>query len=146
MKLRIPIVDDEECIRDTFKWYLEDLGHEVIVASDPMQCSVYKGHLCSEDQACIDVLFTDYRMPRMNGLEFIELMSKKGCKLAAQNKYIMSGNTADIDMDKAKELECFILEKPIRLDLLDSIIAEIECRKESPNNLPILSDMNAACK
>lgn len=124
--LRILVVDDEQCIRDTFKWFLEDLGHDVVASPNPLQCSVYNGHHCDKDCACFDVLLTDYNMPIMNGLELVEHMFERGCKLAAKNKFIMSGDTSAIDMDKAKTLGCHVLEKPITFSELECIIHEIE--------------------
>jgi hypothetical protein len=29
-KLKIMLIEDEACIRDSLTWFLEDLGHEVI--------------------------------------------------------------------------------------------------------------------
>ena len=126
MRLKILVIDDEECIRDTFKWHLEDLGHEVLTASEPMMCDVYNGHDCHKEHPCTDVLLIDYRMPRMTGLEFIELLSKRGCKSLAANRIIISGDTSPIDMDKVKQLGCQVLQKPLSLKRLEETISKVD--------------------
>jgi len=139
MNLRIFVVDDEECIRDTFKWHLESFGHEVLTAPEPLLCSVYQGHQCDHDDACGDVLLVDYNMPRMNGIEFIDQMAQRGCKGATENKFIMSGNTSDIDMAKARKLGCSVLDKPISLTQLELIIEEAKKRIDPARKLTELS-------
>jgi CheY-like chemotaxis protein len=125
MKLRITVIDDEECIRDTFKWHLEAQGHEVFTASEPMLCDIYQGNCCSSESACTDVLLIDYNMPRMTGLEFIEMMSQRGCKSPPATKIIMSGNTGDIDVERVKRLGCQVVQKPFSFAELDRIILQI---------------------
>lgn len=126
MKLRIFVIDDEESIRETFQWHLEANGHEVVVAEDPLISDIYHGCECQEDHPCGDLLFVDYMMPRMSGLEFIEMMHKRGCKGNPANKYIMSGNVNVIDMGRVKEIGCNVLQKPVTLEKIDEIVAEFE--------------------
>ncbi len=131
MRLKILVIDDEECIRDSFKWHFEDMGHEVVTATEPMLCELYNGHDCQMGSPCADVILIDYRMPRMTGLEFIELLSKRGCIILPENRVLMSGDTTSIDMDKVKQLGCQVLQKPVSLQNLDEILcaAEKNCSK-----------------
>ena len=126
MKLRIFVIDDEESIRETFQWHLEAEGHEVLVAEEPLICDIYHGCDCREEHPCGDLLFVDYLMPLMTGLEFIEMMHKRGCKGNPANKYIMSGNVNVIDMDRVKEIGCNVIQKPVTLEKIDQIIAEVK--------------------
>jgi len=119
MKLRIFVIDDEECIRDAFKWHLESLGHEVITAARPEMCSVYQGHDCSLDAACGDMLIIDYNLPIMNGLDFVEQLQRRGCKGAIRRVMLLSGSLAEIDMTRAKVLGCEVRQKPLRLAELE---------------------------
>ncbi len=126
MRLKILIIDDEECIRDSFKWHLEDMGHKVVTAPEPMLCELYSGHDCQLEHPCADLILIDYRMPRMTGLEFIELLSKRGCIIHPENRVLISGDTTSIDMAKVKQLGCQVLQKPISLDTLDKVIFAAE--------------------
>jgi len=132
--LRIFVIDDEESIRDTFKWHLEDQGHEVMACDRPSTCTVFQDHDCQKERPCGHALFVDYYLPEINGLKFIEMMEKRGCKGATRNKILMSGDTTTIDEEKARDLGCRIIQKPITLDEVDAIIEEIE-RSFSPDEM-----------
>ena len=128
MKLRIFVIDDEKSIRDTFQWHLEENGHDVIVAEEPLFCDMYHGCGCQEDHPCGDIFFVDYQMPRMTGLDFLEMIHKQGCKLNPANKYIMSGNLNVVDMDLVKAIGCNVLQKPVTLAKIDQIVEEVKQR------------------
>ncbi len=146
MKLRILVIDDEQCIRDTFKWHLEDLGHEVLTAPEPVACSIYHGHVCNESTPCGDLLFIDYQMPTMTGLEFIQFMRESGCKGSPANKYIISGNTAQIDMGIVEKLGCHVLQKPVDLEHIDRIIEKTKEGLDQNRQLTELSTLTEKTK
>ncbi|MDT8441861.1 MAG: response regulator [Desulfuromonadales bacterium] len=143
MQLRIVVIDDEECITETFHCHLSDQGHDVITASEPTTCCVYRGDRCDHEHACADILFVDLNMPRMNGLEFVELLETKGCKSVARNRVIMSGALTDEDRAKARQLGCKIIDKPISLRTIDRLIDELS------GNIPAdrqLAELNSHVK
>ena len=131
MKLKIVVIDDEESIRDTFKWLLEDLGHEVITCAEPVTCEVYSRDSCQQDTPCSDTLIIDYHMPGMNGLEFIESLVQHGCHGKTENVLLMSGDTTKIDMQKVEKLGCRVAQKPISLVFLEEWVEEIQSRKKA---------------
>ena len=124
--MKVFVIDDEECIRDSLKWYLEDLGHEVLTAPEPTSCQVYQGHDCSQSSPCGDALLIDYNMPKMNGLEFIENMKKRGCKGIAANKLLMSGNTNDICREKVQRVGCTLVQKPIDFSYVETWLKNLK--------------------
>lgn len=131
MSLKIFVIDDEVSIRDSLKWYLEDLGHEVIAVAAPVSCDVYQGHICSQTAACGEALLIDYKMPGVTGLEFIERLKERGCKGMTENMLIMSGDALAIDKQKAAELGCRIVQKPMSFTQLDAWLDEIMRRKNA---------------
>ncbi len=131
LSLKIFVIDDERSIRDSLKWYFEDLGHEVTVAAAPASCDVYQGHRCSQAVACGDALLIDYNMPGMTGLEFVERLKTRGCKGITSNMLIMSGNTLAIDLKKATELGCQVMQKPVSFAQLELWLGEIEQRRNA---------------
>ena len=141
MKLRIFVIDDEKSIRDTFQWHLEENGHEVIVAEEPLICDLYRGCNCQGDDPCGDILFVDYQMPRMNGLEFIHMMHNRGCKGNPANKYLMSGNLNVVDMALVKALGCNLLQKPVTLEKIDQIVEEVKQRLPTDRQLTPLENL-----
>ena len=122
MKIRIFVIDDESSIRDTFKYYLEDLGYEVFVASEPSLSEIYVEQNWTKENPCYDIVLTDYSMPNMNGLEFVESIMKRGCNVHPLNIFIMSGNTKNIDMDKVHAIGCQVVQKPLSFWMLDQLI------------------------
>ena len=41
-RLKIMIVEDELCVRESLTWFLEDLGHEVNAGVATFSCEIYK--------------------------------------------------------------------------------------------------------
>ena len=121
--MHIVVIDDEACIRDTFKWHLEESGHKVITLDSPIGCDVFNGHDCTKDTPCGDVLFIDYLLIGCNALDFVEKMTKKGCKGILRNKFLMSGNIDMVDRERANRLGCNLIQKPINFDELDNLLA-----------------------
>jgi len=113
VKLRIFVIDDEENIRETFKWHLESLGHEVVALPDPSYCAAYVGRPCEVEDACADILIIDYSMPYMDGLSFLELLERNNCLFAAQFIMILTGNANQIDKSVADRIGCEIRQKPM---------------------------------
>ncbi len=65
MSKQILIVDDSESIREVLAFSLGNAGYQVLVAIDGMDALQYF------DGRPIDLLLTDFHMPRLNGLELI---------------------------------------------------------------------------
>ncbi|HLP78442.1 MAG TPA: ATP-binding protein, partial [Candidatus Paceibacterota bacterium] len=65
---RVLVVDDLDLLRDFTRSFLEAAGFSVLVASSATDAL----KILEETPERIDVLFTDYNMPGMNGIELIE--------------------------------------------------------------------------
>ena len=134
MKLRIFVIDDEECIRDTFRWYLEDQGHEVITAESPKTIINFSNNCNRRKHACGDVFFVDHNMPEMTGMTFLEHASKKLCKLPQRNKVLMSGALTQDLIDRAKRMGCTTMKKPVKFSQIDAFLEKATARV-SPERL-----------
>ncbi|MDP2336572.1 MAG: response regulator [Bacteroidota bacterium] len=71
MPKQILIVDDSESIREILTYSIENAGYGVMVACDGLDALQYF------DGRPIDLLLTDYHMPKLNGLELIGKVRKK---------------------------------------------------------------------
>lgn len=60
------LVDDEPLIRMGVAVFLEELGHEVMEASNGSVALK-----CLQENAAIELLLTDFRMPGLSGLDLI---------------------------------------------------------------------------
>jgi len=125
MKLRILIIDDEACVRESLAIYLADLGHEVFIAERPGPCHLECPVACSVDTFCVDLLLVDQNMPGESGLDYIRGQIKRGCRLPTSRQVLISGVvTPELEAALA-ELGCRVLHKPFRLEQLDQVIAEV---------------------
>lgn len=67
----ILVIDDEVMILDAIKIIFEDMGYEVVIASDPVKGTE---EALSRD---FDLILTDIRMPVRNGAEITEAVLAK---------------------------------------------------------------------
>jgi len=137
--VRIFIIDDEESIRDSFRMYLEDQGHEVLTADRPQACAVFQGHNCDKDYPCGHLLLIDHFLPGMNGLDFIEMMEKQGCRGMVRNKILMSGDSTAVDEDRVKRIGCKVIQKPFTFAMLDKVVDNAELAVDPDEKLADLS-------
>jgi signal transduction histidine kinase len=121
MKMNIIIVDDEVMIVESIKMGLEDKGHRVFGAFNAQQAL----DLLSNGDHRIDLVITDYAMPKMNGLELLVAIRKSHPTLPVM---IMTGYAETRMIIEALNNQCnSFIEKPVSPDLL---IAEIEKIKQ----------------
>jgi len=69
---RILVVDDELKMRRLLELSLSNLGHEVVQAGDGIEA------LACFDEAPFDLVMTDLKMPRMDGLELLRKLRERG--------------------------------------------------------------------
>lgn len=125
MSLRICVVDDEESIRDTFKWHLEEQGHDVTTFECPNEMLAHFKACHFRQTSCFDIIFVDYNMPAMSGLDLLEHSLHKICKLPLDRKVLMSGVFNNQAIMRAKKMGVKMVQKPISLLLVDKMIAQI---------------------
>lgn len=71
MKARLLVVDDEVEIRELLSRHFRYLGYEVVVAQDGVDA------LEKMEQSRIDVVISDIRMPRMDGVALLERLRRE---------------------------------------------------------------------
>jgi len=125
MKLRILIIDDEPCIRDSFAMHLSDQGHDVYVAETPALCEMMTERECRKHAPCADLLMIDENMPAIRGLEFIRRQAQRNCNLLPRHQLVMSGTVTPEKREEARDIGCRIVQKPFRLDELDAFVARV---------------------
>ena len=117
-QLRVIILEDNNNVRLTLQLLLEHRGYEVFTFSKPTICplQIQPTCRCNKNQACTDVILTDFDMPEMDGIRFIENMKKKHCK--CQHIAVMSGGLNSDIVERAKNLGCQVFEKPFEKEIL----------------------------
>ena len=116
MRPRILIFEDNDILRATLKYVLNERGYEVFTFSDPRLYRVYDSinHKCPVDYACADIIISDVSLPTKTGLELIKEQQKKGCKV--KYRALMSGHWTDSSLKEARELGCHIFCKPFNIN------------------------------
>lgn len=106
--MKILIVDDERAIRNSLKEILTDEGHTVDVEDNG--ATGYKAALATR----YDVIFTDIKMPEMDGVELLTKLVTDG----VESPIVMISGHADIStaVDCIKKGAFDFIEKPLDLN------------------------------
>jgi DNA-binding response OmpR family regulator len=115
LRPRVLIFEDNDILRSTLKYILNERGYEVFTFADPKMCQIFESVdcYCPADHACADIIISDVNMPTANGLEVIKELHQKGCKV--KYRALMSGDWTDSDLKYAHELGCHIFHKPFNI-------------------------------
>ncbi len=112
--LEVVVVDDEEQITELLKTFILCIASDIHIHTfnDPV---VAREHLAHH---AVDVLITDYKMPRLDGLQLMEAAP------AGVRKIMISGYVSEIAEEKLQKLNASFFEKPVPLRALAKIISE----------------------
>lgn len=123
----ILLVDDEDDILNLFCDCLQAAGYNIVFFDNPLEALNY----LNQDENIItncSLVITDYRMPQMSGIDFIEKIREKdtNCKV----KIILSSAFIKTDLilnnSKINNLSIDkIIEKPIRLEILKDEVQKL---------------------
>ena len=112
--LDVVVVDDEEQITDLIKTFISCVskGIRIQTFNDSIEARDYI------KRNTVDVLITDYKMPRLDGLQLMESAH------ASTRKIMISGYVSEIAEEKLNKLNATFFEKPVPLRSLAKIITE----------------------
>ena len=118
--LQILIVDDQKEVLETASLMLERLGHECLLASDPLLAM----ERIATNYEHLDLVITDYSMPNMNGLELATACAREFPDL----KVILStgyGDALPRELQLANGRVLSILHKPYSFKDLEQIVERV---------------------
>ncbi len=122
--MRIPVVDDEKIKRVTLADDLAAQGHDVACAADGEEA------LRQLDAARFDVVLTDLKMPRIDGIELLKRI-KQG-PLAEMAVIMMTAyGSIQVAVEAVKLGAYDFLTKPFRNENVFPLLARIEREKEA---------------
>jgi signal transduction histidine kinase len=110
---RILLVDDQQEVRDSVGEMLRALGHSVVMAGDGQAA------LAAAGSQPIDVVFTDFGMPEMNGAELGQRLAAVAPKTPV---VLMSGWGLDDDVRLPGNV-VHVLGKPLTLKTLEDALS-----------------------
>ena len=76
------ILDDDPLIVSFLAHGFHRRGYEVVTYSTPAECPLYLAESCPchTEDFCRSVIISDFDMPIVNGVQFIEALRGKSCK------------------------------------------------------------------
>jgi CheY-like chemotaxis protein len=99
---RILIVDDNSLGLAARRSVLEELGHKVVTSNAPQDAL----ELCGKQR--FDLVVTDYKMPKMNGVEFISRLRKQHPALGV---ILISGFTDTLGLNESNTGADIVIQK-----------------------------------
>ena len=127
-KMKILVIDDEKPTLSMFRLFLTAYGYEVVTAEDGE-----KG-LALFHEIRPGIVFTDLKMPGLDGLEVLRRIRKTGIPSGV---IVITGHG---DMEKAVEAldldASDFINKPVERHALSSALARAEKRRRLPGDLP----------
>ncbi|MBW6509174.1 MAG: response regulator [Desulfuromonadales bacterium] len=107
------LFEDNPLCRDLMTEILRERDYKVTAFADPTSyVASHNGYCDCSDDACADALITDNQMPGMSGLEFIQWIKDRGCKLPNNRRAVISGSWSNEEYEQAQHLGCKIFHKP----------------------------------
>ncbi len=105
----ILLVDDEDDIRQTLARFLEKKGSTVFTASDGIEAQ----HIINKND--IELLITDFRMPKMGGMELLKWCQESNLKFPV---IVISGE------DPVTLTNCCatLLTKPVNMKIFEAAV------------------------
>ena len=117
------VIDDDVYCLNILAEHLSDKEFNITSSLTPT-CSMMEQNIetCPMQTPCYDIVFSDYHMQEMTGLEFFEYQRQRGCKALPKHKALVSGGMSIKDQKFAESMGYKVFRKPTPLDLIDSWI------------------------
>jgi CheY-like chemotaxis protein len=123
-RLKILIVDDSPAVTDILAQLCELLGHDAICAEDGRQ-----GLSVLEAESRIDLVFTDYKMPIMDGIEMAKRIRARYPNLPL---VLITGSVAVTDAEIESGGFDAVVQKPFELKAITESIARFFPQRGKP--------------
>lgn len=123
-RLEVVIVDDEVQITELLKTFLQCSSKHSNIHT--FNDSIEARNFLSNNK--VDILITDYKMPKCNGLQLMEHLDSN------VKKILISGFVSEIAEERLQQLDAIFFEKPVPMKALGSIVREQEKKILSSND------------
>jgi len=131
---RILIVDDNSLGLAARRSVLEELGHKVVTSGAPQDAL----ELCVKQR--FDVVVTDYKMPKMNGVEFISRLRKQ---YPAMQVILISGFTDTLGLNEANTGADIVIQKSSHeVGQLIRAVNRLLRKQNQPSKKPVASQIS----
>jgi DNA-binding NtrC family response regulator len=113
-RLEVVVVDDEIQITELLKTFIlcSSKNTNIHTFNDAEEARSYLL------ENTVDILITDYKMPKYNGIELMESTNSK------VKKVLISGYVSEIAEERLQQLDAVFFEKPVPMKALGKIISD----------------------
>jgi FixJ family two-component response regulator len=131
--MKAVIIDDDPPVRALLVNVFHRRGYEVVSYPEPKECPLYSEYCpCQMEKPCPIIIVSDYEMPNVNGVVFIEALRKKGCK--CPNIALMSACSIPREMlERAAKLKIKFFAKPFHRSQINDWLNQIETQMGQPD-------------
>ncbi len=139
--MKAMILDDDPTTLLLLSRIFRRRGYEVVTYGDPTACPLYmdQSNQCLTDDSSPSVIVSDYQMPFVNGMEFIEALRRKGCKCS--RVALISGTLiAQTTIERLAQLEVRFFPKTTFIDQISDWLNQIELAQ------PLEAAMLGSCR
>ena len=119
---RVLVVDDLDLLREFAKTFLETTGLTVFVAASGHEAL----QVLEKEHGAVDILFTDYSMPGINGADLIEQAAVRWPEI---RPVLASGYLDDTTVQRLEKLNAKILGKPYEMEEAARVLIDLLPRK-----------------
>lgn len=117
-RIEVVVVDDEAQITELLKTFINCASESAIVHTFN-DSSIARDFLM---QNWVDILITDYKMPKYDGIQLMEITAPDVTKI------LISGYISEVAEERLGQMNAIFLEKPVPMKTLSDIIQEQEKR------------------
>jgi CheY-like chemotaxis protein len=118
----ILLVDDEKDVLDLFSEYLTSHSFNTVSFDNPVKALEY----FYKNPSNCSLVITDYKMPQMSGLDFINKIREKDTDCKIKTIMVSAYIKDNVPYDKSYTMKIDrILEKPVYLDRLKTEIQQL---------------------
>lgn len=118
------LLDDESMVLQVHGQMVSRLGHVATMFNCPFHALEY----VQERRDQFDLIISDYRMPELNGLEFISRIREGGCEVPV---LLLTGYASELDLKKAASHNVVVIEKPVRMRELAGCMDALRARLQA---------------
>ncbi len=118
VKGKVLVVDDLDLMRNFAKSFLEATGLTVLLASSGQEAL----QLLEQENGAVDILFTDYSMPGMNGVDLIEQVA---ARWPVVRPVLASGYLEERVLQRLDVLKVHVLAKPYEMQDAANVLMDL---------------------
>lgn len=118
------LVDDDPTVLQVQGDLLSRIGHVVTMFTSALDALEYLESYGRD----VDLVITDFRMPKMNGLEFVQRVRESFEDMPIM---ILTGYANEVDPNKVADYDVKVVSKPVGAKILSEYIDKLTQRSAS---------------